>query len=172
MVVKAEGEHGRRLHIDKEMLRRWREDFARMMREQGVAANATPRAIRGNTKRGTKDTIYRAQRRGASSAVLQRAKNVFRQLSETGTVRDQARERLVETRKQLMANWATAAEILEAQGETALAGEVRDFVRHLPRALTDKERMAMQFIKFQGEQELRRTAVEEKVRSNDHERTR
>ena len=35
MVVKAESEHGRRLHIDKEMLRHWREDFARMMREQG-----------------------------------------------------------------------------------------------------------------------------------------
>jgi hypothetical protein len=35
MVVKAEGADGRRLHIDKEMLREWREDFARMMREQG-----------------------------------------------------------------------------------------------------------------------------------------
>ncbi len=42
MVVRAEGEHGRRLHIDKAMLREWREDFARLMREQGIAANATP----------------------------------------------------------------------------------------------------------------------------------
>src|SRR5215471_13495785 len=47
MVVKAEGEDGQRLHVDKSMLRNWREDFAQMMREQGIAANATPRVARG-----------------------------------------------------------------------------------------------------------------------------
>ena len=50
LVVKAENELGRRLHIDKQLLRDWREDFARLMREQGIAANATPRAIRGENK--------------------------------------------------------------------------------------------------------------------------
>ena len=60
MVVKAEDEHGRRLHIDKEMLRHWREDFARAMREQGIAANATPRFVRGQNKGKTRDAIYRA----------------------------------------------------------------------------------------------------------------
>ena len=44
LVVKAEAEVGRRrLHIDKAMLREWRQDFARTMREQGVPANATSR---------------------------------------------------------------------------------------------------------------------------------
>src|SRR5687767_8012973 len=61
MVVKAEAEHGQRLHIDKEMLREWREDFAHMMREQGVAANATLWVARGWNKRSTRDPIYRAQ---------------------------------------------------------------------------------------------------------------
>jgi len=37
LVVKAESELGRRLHIDKLLLRQWREDFARMMREQGLS---------------------------------------------------------------------------------------------------------------------------------------
>jgi hypothetical protein len=41
MVVKAENDNGQRLHVDKALLRQWREDFARMMREQGIAANAT-----------------------------------------------------------------------------------------------------------------------------------
>jgi hypothetical protein len=51
LVVKAERENGRgRLHIDKAMLREWRQDFAQMMREQGIAANATPRSVRGQTK--------------------------------------------------------------------------------------------------------------------------
>jgi hypothetical protein len=49
LVVKAEAVRGRRLHIDKQLLRVWREDFARLMSEHGIAANAMP-AIRGDTK--------------------------------------------------------------------------------------------------------------------------
>ena len=106
MVVKAESEDGLRLHIDKEMLRTWREDFARMMREQGVAANATPRVLRGKNK----DAIYRAQRRGASHTVRDRVKHVVQELQSTGTVRDPAKSHLVETRKAVMAAWARTAD--------------------------------------------------------------
>lgn len=99
MVVKAEGEQGQRLHIDKEMLREWREDFARMMREQGVAANATPRAARGRNKGAKKDPIYRAQRRGASTVLRSQVTSVAEELRRTGTIRDSHRKRLVETRR-------------------------------------------------------------------------
>lgn len=47
MVVKAVNEHGVRLHIRKATLRSWRHEFARQLRRQGVAANATERAARG-----------------------------------------------------------------------------------------------------------------------------
>jgi len=64
LVVMAEGIEGRRLHIDKAMLREWREDFARMMRDQGIAANATPRAVRGQGRKGMPPAPYQAQRHG------------------------------------------------------------------------------------------------------------
>ena len=60
LVVKAESELGRRLHIDKQLLRDWREDFARLMREQGIAANATPRAIRGENKTRRREGIFQS----------------------------------------------------------------------------------------------------------------
>jgi hypothetical protein len=142
MVVKAEGEHGRRLHVDKEMLREWREDFARMMREQGVAANATPRVARGRNKGSTKDPIYRAQRRGASTALSDTVASVVKELKETGTIRDPGRKKLVETRKGVGASWMRAADILDRQGEISLAGDVRYFVKHLPPVLTERERIA------------------------------
>jgi len=150
MVVKAESEHGRRLHIDKEMLRTWREDFARMMRKQGIAANATPRVLRGKNKGKTKDAIYRAQRRGASHAVREKLKNVVHELQSTGTLRDPAKGHLVETRKALVAAWARTADQLDAQGEATLAGEVRHFSRHLPPVLTDRERLAAEFLKYRA----------------------
>ena len=55
LVVKAEDELGKRLHVDKPMLREWREDFARTMREQGIAANATSRVVRGRNKGKARD---------------------------------------------------------------------------------------------------------------------
>jgi hypothetical protein len=140
--VKAEGQDGRRLHIDKEMLREWREDFARMMREQGVAANATPRVARGRNKGTTKDPIYRAKRRGASSALRSQVMSVADELNRTGTVRDPTRRKLVQTRKAIVNGWMQAADILDRQGEISLAGDVRYFVKHLPPVLTDREWIA------------------------------
>ena len=146
MVVKAEDEHGRRLHIDKEMLRHWREDFARAMREQGIAANATPRFVRGRNKGKTRDAVYRAGRRGASTTMRQRVTEVATQLRETGSFHDPARTKLLETRKAITHGWLEVADALDAQGEASLAGEVRHFARHLPRVLTDKERIAIALV--------------------------
>src|SRR5438093_6949861 len=60
LAVKAEHEFdpSKRLHIDKAMLRRWREQFAVCLREQGVAANATPGYVRGRARAGTRDAIH------------------------------------------------------------------------------------------------------------------
>jgi hypothetical protein len=49
MVVKAIGKDGRRLNVRHATLREWRREFTRHLREQGVEANATERAIRGVT---------------------------------------------------------------------------------------------------------------------------
>ena len=161
LVVKAESEEGRRLHIDKEMLRQWREDFARLMREQGIAANATPRFARGRNKGKTRDAIYRTQRYGLSMAVRQRVIEVVKELAATGEYRDALKSRLVEIRKAVVSNWMRAAEILDLQGEFALAGNVRHFARHLPAVSTDNEVLAAAFA---------RQVEANREKSSDHER--
>ena len=80
LVVKAESEEGRRLHLDKEMLRGWREDLARLMREQGIAAHATPRLARGRNKGKTRDSIYRVQQHGGSTVVRERVTTTQKQM--------------------------------------------------------------------------------------------
>jgi type IV secretory pathway VirD2 relaxase len=60
LVQKAVSEQGVRLNITKATLRHWRSEFARHLRVLGVAANATERAVRGETKTSKKDGIYRA----------------------------------------------------------------------------------------------------------------
>jgi len=65
-------EQGVRLNIRKATLREWRRDFARHLRDQGIAANATERAVRGETRTRPPDAIYRATLRG-DSAILAHA---------------------------------------------------------------------------------------------------
>ena len=145
VVVKAESEEGRRLHIDKAMLRAWREDFARLMRGQGIAANATPRVIRGRNKGKTRDAIYRARQRGASNVVRERVTDIAKQLILTGSFHDPARAKLLETRKAVLNGWLDIADALDLQRETVLAGDVRHFARHLPAVFTDRQKLAQQF---------------------------
>jgi hypothetical protein len=53
VVLKAVSEQGRWLNIKKATLQEWRVKFAAHLREQGVAANATPRRFRNQRVRAT-----------------------------------------------------------------------------------------------------------------------
>jgi hypothetical protein len=60
-------EQGVRLNISPATLREWRRESARHLRDQGIAANATERAVRGETRSHKLDGIYRATKRGDST---------------------------------------------------------------------------------------------------------
>ena len=170
LVVKAEDEFGRRrLHIDKAMLREWRQDFARTMREQGVPANATSRSVRGETKRALRDAAYRAIRGGRSESIRVKAQSIATELS-AGAIRDPARGKLLETRKAVVTGWMGIAATLDAQGEIILAGDVRYFANHLPKVLTDRERLAADFLTFANSQKSK-NRENELVRDRMLERT-
>jgi hypothetical protein len=62
-------------------------------------------------------------------------------------VTDPAHARLLETRKAVVSQWLKTADVLDAQGEMVLAGDVRQFARRLPPVLTDKEQLAVDFVR-------------------------
>jgi Relaxase/Mobilisation nuclease domain len=171
LVVKAEGADGRRLHIDKAMLRGWREDFARLMRDQGIAANATPRALRGRNKGSTKDAVYRTQP-SRSHALRAQVHEIATELSKTGTVTDPARATLLKTRKAVISGWLGVAAALDGQGQLELAGDVRYFAQHLPPVLTDRERLAQDFIRHLKARTSSQTRREDTARDRTIEQTR
>lgn len=172
LVVKAEDELGcHRLHIDKEMLREWREDFARYMRDQGIAANATACAVRGQGKRRLKDAIARTQRRGNSYWMREKVESMAAELFSTRTINDPARAKLNETRKTVLRGWFGVADALDAQGEVVLAGDVRYFARHLPPVRTDRERLAEEFIRHLNSI-TQRSRAEDQARHRQLERFR
>ena len=64
------------------------------------------------------------------------------------------------------------AAALDGQGEIVLAGDVRYFAKHLPPVLTDRERLAAQFIRFVSTERSARTRGDDRVRDRTIERTR
>jgi hypothetical protein len=139
-VVKAMGYDGTRLNIRKATLREWRREFARHLREQGVAANATERAVRGVTRPQKADGIYRAVRRGASTHWRQRAAAVAREMATTGEVRPEpAKAQMLETRRDVVRGWSEVADDLVLQGKVELAQAVSGFVKQLPPVRTERE---------------------------------
>lgn len=140
LVVRAMGLDGQRLNIRKATLREWRGQFARHLRELGVPANATDRAIRGVTKPRKLDGIFRANRRADSRHWHERATLVARQLIRDADVTPESgKTHLLETRRDVVRGWSAVADDLARQGETQLASTVREFVRHMPPALTERE---------------------------------
>ena len=125
--IRRKPELSKRLHIDKALLQTWREYFAQLMRERGIAANATRRFLRGQNKRKNTDKMQRALRRGPSRVMLERVKSVIVDLYDGKDMCDPAREKLIQTRKALVEQWMTAADVLDKQGEPTLAREVRNF---------------------------------------------
>ena len=62
------------------------------------------------------------------------------------------------------------AATLDAQGEIVLAGDVRYFANHLPKVLTDRERLAQDFLTFVNRQKSK-NQEKELVRDQVLERT-
>jgi hypothetical protein len=155
LVLKAVSEQGVRLNIKKATLRHWRSEFARNLRLLGVEANATERAVRGETRNFKKDGIYRASLRGASTYVRAQAEPVAAELLKGNTRVEPGKHTLVETRRQIENGWRSVANQLAKDGHHDLAGDVQRFVDRMPAPRTDREHIAAKLVERVREPRVR-----------------
>jgi len=155
MVVRAVSEEGERLHIRKATLRGWRREFARHLRALGVPANATERAVRGQNRSPELDGIYRAGQRGECWRARMRTEEVGRELLDGRLRAEPGKEVLVRTRNEVERGWSQVSEILTAQGQRELAGQVVGFVDGMPRPRSDREMIAEELRKHVRETRAR-----------------
>jgi hypothetical protein len=141
-VVKAMSERGVRLHIKKPTLRRWRLAFARHLREQNIAANATERAVRGQTRESKPKAIYHTERRGASTRLRLREEAVAAALRRRGLHEGSGKSKLVETRTEVEQQWQAIRASLTWEGRQNLAEEVARFLDAMPPPRTGRELIA------------------------------
>ncbi len=141
LVLKAVSEQGVRLNIRKATLRHWRSEFARNLRLLGVPANATERAVRGQSRKAMKDGIYRAGRRGESTYIRAQAEAVASELLK-GNIRVEPGTRtLIETRKRVESGWRAVAATITGQG-CRDAASIERFVNEMPPPWAEREWVA------------------------------
>jgi hypothetical protein len=137
LVVKAVGEDGRRLNIRKATLRGWRRDFAAQLRAQGVAANATERAVRGQVRPPVRDGIYRAAERGELRRGRERSASFGPRAGGTGGTGEPGTATLQETRRKVVEAWGIVSTQMLNAGHP-LADEVWQFLGRMPKPQTEQ----------------------------------
>jgi hypothetical protein len=142
LVVKAVSEQGVRLNISPATLRDWRREFARHLRNQGIAANATGRAVRGETRTHKTDGIYRATKRGDSTHTRARIEAVAAEILKGDLRVEPGKSTLMATREEVERGWRATSDILTAQGHPELAAHVQRFLAQMPLPRTDHEQIA------------------------------
>ncbi|HTC54461.1 MAG TPA: relaxase/mobilization nuclease domain-containing protein [Steroidobacteraceae bacterium] len=142
LVVKAVSEQGERLNIRKATLREWRGVFAQHLRAHGVAANATERAVRGETRSRFRDGIYRTMLRGESRHVRNRVERIARELRTAGLKPSPGKTKLRETRRDVIDGWHAVADAFLEAGQGALAQKIWGFICGMRPPLTTDEQLA------------------------------
>ncbi len=146
LVVKAMSEQGERLNVRKATLREWRHEFARHLRAQGIAANATDRVVRGVTKPRKPDGIYRANRDERSTHIQERRKSVTAELSAGGIRIEPSKADMLKTRQSVELGWRGVRDALRSEGKPDIAAAVDRFLKEMPPPQTDREWMAAEVL--------------------------
>lgn len=151
LTIKNFGYDGRRLQVRRGDPQAWREEFAEELRERGVDAEATPRAVRGVVRKPTKQAVVQMRRRGVTPRT-DRAK-VAEAVAEVDAKRrgqkppdrpweDRIKERQTKVRK----TWLTAAKQSAIAGDRKLADTLAQFVKDMPPLETERHKLQRQVV--------------------------
>jgi len=136
LCVKAVGRDMVRLNPRKADLQAWRESFAEKLREHGVEANATPRAVRGKTRRAEKQAVLHIEKRGAASwTKAARAKAISADAASRSPGITEHDTKLEQQRKQVMERYGAIASALArstARDDRSLAVAITQHVAAMP----------------------------------------
>jgi hypothetical protein len=149
LAVRADGQSGQRLNPSLADLAAWRQTFAEALRDRGVEAEATPRSLRGVTRKAEHRALRRIRlrfeaglsepARNLRAAYDNAAKAAF--LGETELTDEEVR--ILEIQRQVRQGYRDQAKLLRASTDPAdqtLGREVEAFVRSMP--APDSQRLA------------------------------
>lgn len=142
LTVKNLGYDGTRLHVKKGDPQKWREQFAKQLRKQGVTAEATARAPRGVIRKPTGHAVLSLRKRGLRPMVDEaKVKAAIKELTEGTKEGRPWEEKIKERQTGVRQGWLSVAKELAQSpnpDDRHLAEEVMAFVKTMPALKTER----------------------------------
>lgn len=140
LTVKNLGHDGRRLQVNPGDFQKWREVFAKKLRQRGIEAEATPRAPRGVVKKPVKQVIKHIRDKGLVPKVDKaRVQEIILELKDA---RDNKpvkakpwEQKIKNSQTRIRQTWLSAAKQLNTSSdptESSLARQIVRFVQAMP----------------------------------------
>ena len=151
LTIKTLGHDGRRLQVKRGDPQVWREEFAEELRERGIEAEATPRALRGVVRKPAKQAVVQMRRRGVTprtdrekvaEAIAEIKGKRYGQKPPERPWEDRIKERQTKVRK----TWLTAAKQIAIAGDRNLADTLAQFVKEMPPLETERHKLQRQVV--------------------------
>jgi hypothetical protein len=146
--VKAVDKDGIRLNPRKADLQAWRESFALSLREQGIAANATPRRARGVVRKAKKQKVEqidksfeKGERKAPAKVTLNKDKLAEKEVRDKIVKVNPYADEIEKTRKAMLKTYGKLSGHYKngTEGDKKFAKEIEDFVKSFPSGMTDHE---------------------------------
>lgn len=166
LTVKSLGFDGTRLHVKRGDPQIWREEFAEQLRAQGIDAEATPRKVRGVVKKPTSQPVFHLRKRGQAQTDKEKIKEIVAEFKDGKRELKPWEAQIQATQTKVRTAWLKEAQEFQAEGDTAMAKKVVDFVNSMPPIDTERQTMAMRLAKIL-EAENARTVAPEKGRGEE-----
>jgi len=156
LTIKTRGRLGQSLNPRKVDLQAWREGFALELRERGVIAEATPRRVRGVTRKGQRQALRHMDKRQATRVTKWKLTQAVLTASKGNDGAEEPWAKVAkEKQRKLRHAWNTLAASFEQAGQPKLAQEVRQFVNAMPTAQTEREHFVALAKKLLEKQQVR-----------------
>jgi type IV secretion system T-DNA border endonuclease VirD2 len=172
LVVKAEDFNGKRLYIRKATLEEWRQFFAEKMREQGVEANATPRDVRGKTRKGKTAGIHYAEKRGKSTVLKSKVEEAMLELVSGDGAPKPWEEKIAAKRKKVVQSLLGAATEMKKEGDPMLAEALERFAKDLPKLEIERHVMKRELVGHIERQRAERDRQQGRTSATDQNKDR
>lgn len=175
LILRAEDENGKRIHIRKGDLRAWREQFAAELRARGIEANATSRAERGKSTKAMGGAEWHIQKRyeeclrAGMNAAPPKAKTArFLEAAEElqmGQIAEKPWEiAMAARRREVLRNLTRNVVQLRNEGENELADEVDRFIQDMQPLDSERRRIQRALVK-QVQERLQEQSTDKDVAS-------
>lgn len=145
LTVRSLGFAGQRLNPKRDDLQAWRVAFAAACRNHGIAAEATPRRMRGAVRKSKKQAVLHADKAKRSSVQKAKVREALMAVTRPGAAPNKHDRAAVDVQQRTREDWKQLAnDLAHATTEVgqALARQIHQFLARMPAPET--ERMQLQ----------------------------